>query len=206
VTRSLAQATLQDFCDRLADKVPSPGGGAVAAVTLAHAAALGSMVLRYTIGRPAFAAHEAVNTAALEMLDALRTEALALADRDAAAYARLAGLWKLAPEDPQRLREFGPAVQEAIDAPRRVVEAAAELARCVRSLVTTTNPRLASDLAIAGDLAAVAAEAAAWNVRVNLSSLGDATTATTLAAQTNALVKQAGTDGRAASAAIAARA
>jgi formiminotetrahydrofolate cyclodeaminase len=206
MTQSLAHATLQDFCERLADKVPSPGGGAVAAVTLAHAAALGSMVLRYTIGRPAFAAHEAANVAALAELDALRIEAIALADRDASAYARLAGLWKLTPEDPQRVRDFGPAVREAIDAPQRVVEAAAQLARRVRELVTTTNPRLASDLAIAGDLAAVAAEAAAWNVRANLPSLADTTAATTQAARTDALVKQACSDGRAAAAAIAARA
>ena len=40
-----ADITLADFAQRLADKVPSPGGGAVAAVTLAHGAALGAMVL-----------------------------------------------------------------------------------------------------------------------------------------------------------------
>ena len=38
---------------------------AVAAVTLAHGAALGAMVLRYTVGRANFAAHEAANTASL---------------------------------------------------------------------------------------------------------------------------------------------
>ena len=37
-----ADTTLADFAARLADKVPSPGGGAVAAVTLAHGAALGA--------------------------------------------------------------------------------------------------------------------------------------------------------------------
>ncbi|MFM7807430.1 MAG: cyclodeaminase/cyclohydrolase family protein, partial [Planctomycetota bacterium] len=81
-----ADTTLADFAARLAEKVPSPGGGAVAAVTLAHGAALGAMVLRYTVGRPAFAAHEPANAAALAELDAMRATALALADRDASAY------------------------------------------------------------------------------------------------------------------------
>ena len=108
-----ADTTLADFAARLADKVPSPGGGAVAAVTLAHGAALGAMVLRYTVGRANFAAHEAQNTAALAELDAMRAEALRLADRDAAAYARLAALWKLPEGDATRARDFQPAVREA---------------------------------------------------------------------------------------------
>jgi formiminotetrahydrofolate cyclodeaminase len=172
-----ADITLADFAARLADKVPSPGGGAVAAVTLAHGAALGAMVLRYTVGRPAFAAHEAQNTAALAELDAMRATALALADRDAAAYARLAALWKLPEDDATRAREFQPAVREAIDAPQAIVDLAHRACALLAELPARTNARLGSDLAIAANLAALAADAAEWNVRVNLPSLSDAAAA-----------------------------
>ncbi|MFZ4722397.1 MAG: cyclodeaminase/cyclohydrolase family protein [Phycisphaerales bacterium] len=174
---SFANTTLADFAARLADKVPSPGGGAVAAVTLAHGAALGAMVLRYTVGRPSFAAHEAQNTAALAELDAMRATALALADRDAAAYARLAALWKLPEDDATRAREFQPAVREAIDAPQAIVDLAHRACALLAELPARTNARLGSDLAIAANLAALAADAAEWNVRVNLPSLSDAAAA-----------------------------
>lgn len=172
-----ADTTLADFTARLADKVPSPGGGAVAAVTLAHGAALGAMVLRYTVGRPAFAAHEASNAAALAELDAMRSNALGLADRDAAAYARLAALWKLPEGDAVRARDFQPAVREAIDAPQAIVDLAHRACALLADLAERTNPRLGSDLAIAANLAALAADAAEWNVRVNLPSLSDAMSA-----------------------------
>jgi len=177
VSPSFADTTLADFAARLADKVPSPGGGAVAAVTLAHGAALGAMVLRYTVGRPSFATHEAQNTVALAELDAMRATALALADRDAAAYARLAALWKLPEDDATRAREFQPAVREAIDAPQAIVDLAHRACALLAELPARTNARLGSDLAIAANLAALAADAAEWNVRVNLPSLSDAAAA-----------------------------
>ncbi len=185
-----ADITLADFAARLADKVPSPGGGAVAAVTLAHGAALGAMVLRYTVGRPAFAAHEAQNTAALAELDAMRATALALADRDAAAYARLASLWKLPEGDATRARDFQPSVREAIDAPQAIVDLAHRACALLAELPARTNARLGSDLAIAANLAALAADAAEWNVRVNLPSMEDAAQASTHGTRTAAQVEQ----------------
>ena len=186
-----ADITLADFAQRLADKVPTPGGGAVAAVTLAHGAALGAMVLRYTVGRANFAAHEAANTATLAELDAMRAQALALADRDAAAYAHLSSLWKLPEGDATRVREYAPAVQEAIDAPLAIVQLAARACELLHALPARTNARLGSDLVIAANLAALAADAAAWNVRANLPSLADATRAATLGSDTDAKVRTA---------------
>ena len=186
-----ADMTLGAFTAQLADKVPSPGGGAVAAVTLSHAAALGAMVLRYTVGRAYFSEHESANADALARLDALRTEALRLADRDAAAYARLAALWKLPAGHAERERDFPAALLEAIEAPMTIVRHAAAAAELLHALPPRTNARLGSDLAIAADLAAAATDAAAWNVRVNLPSLADRNAAAARAAETDALVDRA---------------
>jgi len=189
-----ADISLADFTRQLADKTPSPGGGAVAAVMLAHGAALGAMVLNYTVGRANFAAHEAQNQSVLRELHAMCDQALALADRDAAAYAALSSLWKLPEGDAMRAQRFQPALQEAIDAPQAIVHLAARAAALLRGLVDTTNHRLASDLVIAANLSALAADAAAWNVRVNLSSLADAAHAQQLSTQTDALVHAATQD------------
>jgi formiminotetrahydrofolate cyclodeaminase len=165
--------TVDEFAARLADKSPAPGGGAVAAVTAAHAAALAAMVVEFTLGKPRFAAHEATNTEALARLGALRSRALGLADRDADAYGALNALWKLPKDAPDRMRGWDAAVAEAIDAPQAILDLAAEVAAACRALAGRTNPNLASDLAIALDLARVAARAAAHNVEVNLPSVAD---------------------------------
>ena len=163
--------TVEEFAERLASRTPTPGGGAVAAVTAAHAAALGAMVLEFTVGRSKWAAHEAANRTALARLGELRAAALALADRDAAAYGALNALWKLPADDPARASAWPAAVAEAIDAPQAILELAAEVARTCGPLGASTNQNLASDLAIACDLARVAARSAAHNVTVNLPSL-----------------------------------
>jgi formiminotetrahydrofolate cyclodeaminase len=166
--------TVEEFADRLAARTPTPGGGAVAAVTAAHAAALGSMVLEFTVGKEKWATHEDGNRRALARLGELRASALALADRDAAAYAALNALWKLPKDDPSRARAWDAAVAEAIDAPQAILDLAAEVAGACAGLGASTNPNLASDLAIAVDLARAAARAAAHNVEVNLPSVADA--------------------------------
>ena len=63
------------------------------------------------------------------------------------------------------------AVENAIEAPRRLVLRAAETVEIAARLVGRSSRLLRSDLAIAGRLAAVAAEAGRWNVEMNLESL-----------------------------------
>jgi len=166
--------SVEEFSDMLAAKTPTPGGGAVAAVTASHAAALGAMVLEFTLGKPKFAEHEASNASALARLRELRHEALELADRDAEAYGALNALWKLPKDAPTRLTAWDAAVAAAIDAPQAILDRAAEIAVTCVALAPRTNANLASDLAIAVDLARVAARAAAHNVEVNLPSVADA--------------------------------
>ena len=96
MSETLAKLSMQEFADRLASKAPSPGGGAVAAVTAAHAAALGCMVLAYTLGKPKFAAHENENQVALQSLQRAQIKALALADEDISGKAQAASRWCMA--------------------------------------------------------------------------------------------------------------
>ena len=170
---TLADQTVREFLEALAAKQPTPGGGAVASVTTAISAALGRMVVNYSLGKKSLAAHDALHQEAIASLAELGSRALRLADDDAAAYGRLNALWKLDKADPKRVAEFPQAVEQAIAAPHAVLHACMELLRLLDRLCGATNAMLASDLAIAAVLAEAGARSAAWNVRINLPLIED---------------------------------
>lgn len=174
MSKPLADYTLAELLDAAASRQPTPGGGAVAAVTAALAAALGSMVLNYTIGRKKYADHADLHDRAMRDLTSSRAQLLDLAQADAEAYAALSELWSLKDDDPVRQQKWAPAVDAAIDAPSRIMQTAHEILRLVDELSGRTNRMLKSDLAIAAELAETAMRAGAWNVRVNLPLLDDA--------------------------------
>lgn len=169
--RPFADHPLGGFVDALAAKRSVPGGGAAAGSALAHAAALGSMVIAFTRGKSKYADHESLLAGTDETLAAVRRDALHLADADAAGFEALAALWPLAPDDPDRIAGWATAVRGAVTPPRDLVRRAATTVDALVPLVGRTSPMLRSDLAIAAGFAALAADAAAWNVEMNLESL-----------------------------------
>ena len=184
-----------DYLAALASATPVPGGGAVAGVTLAQANALGSMVAGYAIGKPKFAAHDAIHRAAHECFERGRRAAIELANEDAKAYEHLNRLWRLQKDDPLRAG-FLDAVRAAIRAPEETLVLAKSTIEALGLLVGTTSPSLASDLRIALDLAAAAARAAQENVRINLPSLADESERSAIAARTEATLAASETKAR----------
>ncbi|MDZ4752953.1 MAG: cyclodeaminase/cyclohydrolase family protein [Phycisphaerae bacterium] len=168
-----ASMSVRAFTAALAGRTPAPGGGAVAALTAANAAALVSMVVEFSRGKNSFALFEGEADAILASLDVTREACLAAAKADSDAYASLSALWKLPKDDPARIARWKSTVHAAIAAPQLIVALAAEIAGRCRVLAGSTAKQLDSDLAIAADLAGCAARAAAWNVRVNLPSVAD---------------------------------
>jgi formiminotetrahydrofolate cyclodeaminase len=171
---AMADQSVREFVEAVAAKQPTPGGGAVASIVAALAAALGRMVVNYSIGRKSLAAHDALHQEALSSLRELTSRALELAEDDAKAYGRLNALWKLDERDPVRVQEMAGAVEAAIAAPHAVLHVCMETLRLLQQLCGTTNAMLASDLAMAAILAEAGARSAAWNVRINLPQLEDA--------------------------------
>jgi methenyltetrahydrofolate cyclohydrolase len=170
----IEQQTIVAFLNDLAAKSPTPGGGTVAALTGALAAALARMVVNYSVGKKSLEAFNEAHRRSLLQLESCTARAMDLAEADAVAYARMNDLWRLDAADPKRVREYPAAVQAAIDAPLAVLDSSIEMLDLLGGLVTTTNKMLASDLAIAAILADAAARSAAWNVRINLPQVGDA--------------------------------
>jgi formiminotetrahydrofolate cyclodeaminase len=162
-----------DLLDAVAAKSPAPGGGFVASAVGALAAALGQMVLAYSLGRKSLAEHESHNAEVDRRLLQTRLLLLQLAKEDAAAYEIVNELQRLPEDDARRAKELPGAAMAATQIPLAVAAACTDLLRLCESLTGTTNPWLRSDLAIAAVLAEAGARACRWNVAINLSLLDD---------------------------------
>jgi methenyltetrahydrofolate cyclohydrolase len=154
--------------DSIAAKTPTPGGGAVAAMTGQLAAALAAMVVNYSIGRKDLAAHDAALRSALDALSRERAEFGRLADEDARAYAVLNEAFKLPKDAPDRAAKLASASLAASLVPMEILRRASALVELCERLAPITNRNLRSDLGIAAVLAEAAARSAVWNIEINL--------------------------------------
>jgi methenyltetrahydrofolate cyclohydrolase len=161
--------TLAAFLDRLAARVPSPGGGATAALHAAQAAALLAMVARYSDG-PRYDA-ELMNRIVTEA-DALREDALALAEADATAFGAVAEAYRLPRtterETSARSAAISSALAGAARPPADVVRTALRLVGLAEDLRPAGNRSMITDVAAAAEAARAAAITARMIIEVNL--------------------------------------
>jgi formiminotetrahydrofolate cyclodeaminase len=178
--------SIGDWLDALASAAPAPGGGAAAGLQVAMAAALVEMVCNLTIGRPAYADHEAAMSAARDRARTLRADAVALVGEDAAAFSAVISAYKLPRESDDERGVRSEAIQRALasaaDVPCRVARDAAETVSLGESILDGANPNVVSDIAAAAAAARAALDTARVNVEVNAASITDADLTATLAA------------------------
>lgn len=166
------RAGVEPFIEQLAAPAAVPGGGSASAATAAMAAGLASMVAGLCRGKKAYAQHDPVFNEALARLATLREELKAAIDKDADAYRAVVVAYKAAKDNAEAA---APAISEAMHqatrVPLAVYERASEVARIVEQLKPITNPKMSSDLVVAGLLAKAAREGAKANVEINLDDL-----------------------------------
>jgi formiminotetrahydrofolate cyclodeaminase len=154
---SYLKLTIGEFLGRLAASEPGPGGGSVAALTLAHAAGLVTMVARRSRSSWDGAAGAAAQAQALER------RAVSLVDSDARVWAdALAAL-----ESPGE--ELEAKLGRAADVPLQIGELAADVASLASLAAERCDGTYRGDAATAAVLADAAARAAEKLVAVNLS-------------------------------------
>jgi formiminotetrahydrofolate cyclodeaminase len=184
----LGSQTLNELIASIAEKKPTPGGGAVAGLLAALSTSLGQMVLAYTKGKKKYSEHETLHNDCISFLQKASEEALLLGNSDAEAYEELNALWKLDADDPKRISKWDGALKQAIHVPLRTMELSERVLVTLQTLVGKTNAMLVSDLLIAAILAEAAARSARLNVEINLNQMDESDEQNALRGKTSKLI------------------
>jgi formiminotetrahydrofolate cyclodeaminase len=155
---------VRELADEVAARTAAPGGGSVAALVLALAAALTEMAARFADG------HWTEAQGAAAQASALRRRAEPLARKDAEAYtAALEALRRPRGADPEeRDRALGDALSDAAEVPLEIATVAADVAALAADVAERGNPNLYGDAIAAAILAEAAARVGANLVAINL--------------------------------------
>ncbi|SLK03931.1 cyclodeaminase/cyclohydrolase family protein [Arthrobacter sp. P2b] len=169
-TITTQDSTVDEWTEALAQSTGSPGGGAGSGLMLAVAASLTSMVAGYTEPKE----HEAAEVAEIrERAQALRREALQLADEDATASQAFGAAFRLDP-GPDREEAIHSASLDAAKSSAVLGERAIEAVDDLAWLATNGNPALIADVVVAFGALRAAVAGARTNVSFDLASLRSA--------------------------------
>jgi len=159
-------STVEDWTRALAESTGSPGGGAGTGLMLAVAASLTSMVAGYSAGEDDGGKPAEIRTRA----QALRREALQLADDDASASKAFGAAFRLEP-GPERDGAVRRASLEAAASSAVLGERAIEAIDDLAWLATKGNRSLVADVVVAFGALRAAVAGARTNVSLDLGSL-----------------------------------
>ena len=173
----LVEQRVIDFVAATASKAPTPGGGAIAALTAATGAALAEMVANLTFGKKGY---EAVQTEMEELqakAEAIRKRMLELSQADADVFnifMNALGLPKNTDEEKTaRTAAIQQAYKDAAMVPFEIGELANQIFDLAELASRKGNQNLITDGIIAAINARAAVKSAFLNVRINLSGIKD---------------------------------
>ena len=161
-----------DVLRSVASSEPTPGGGSVAALSLAHAHSLSLMVARLTLAKEKWVEGHDAAKAMIELSEPALEEAILLAISDSEAFESVMSAYRLPKETEdekkQRSEEIRNATIGAALAPLNTASSAQKLLSNLEKQSASCNPNALTDLASASEMALSAAKIASLNVRINL--------------------------------------
>jgi len=168
---------LKDYFDELSTDSPAPGGGSVAAVSGAQAAALVSMVASLTHGKKGYEdAWDDMERVAIEA-QKLKDELNAGIDRDTDAFNNMMAASRMKRKTDEqkaaRAEALEKATLNAIEVPLSVVRNMVKVLEIARITAGKGNKNSISDVSTAAAQARAAAEGAHDNVMINVPGLAD---------------------------------
>jgi len=160
----------REVLSSIASSEPTPGGGSVAAMCLAHAHSLAAMVARLTVASEKWSDGHEIASKVIEHSNDAIDDSLALADKDADAFDSVMAAYRI-PKDEASMEFRKQAIREAtIGAaivPLETLVSASELLHELLKLSRGCNGNALTDLASSAELAHTSASMAEMNVRIN---------------------------------------
>ena len=173
----LVEQRVIDFVAATASKAPTPGGGAIAALTAATGAALAEMVANLTFGKKGYEAVQPEMEELQAKAEAIRKRMLELSQADADVFnifMNALGLPKNTDEEKAaRTAAIQQAYKDAAMVPFEIGELANQIFDLAELASRKGNQNLITDGIIAAINARAAVKSAFLNVRINLSGIKD---------------------------------
>ena len=159
-----------DILNSIASSNPTPGGGSVAALSLAHAHSLATMVSRLTLKSDKWSDGHEIANHILQLSDKRIQNSISLADKDAEAFDAVMIAYRL-PKGEDGSDSRSEAIREATIgaalAPLETINASLDLMNDLLELSRNCNANALTDLAASAELAHSAAKIAELNVMIN---------------------------------------
>ena len=174
----LHNASVLEFIRDLGSSAPAPGGGSVAAMNGATAAALIEMVANLTIGSAKYeAVHEEMKSIQQKMCE-VKEEFVYYINKDSEAFMELMASYKLPKETEEekafRKAEIQRTTKQAALVPYEIGKLAYTLLPLTETVIVKGNTNAITDGMIATINARAAVKSAFLNVKINLGSIQDA--------------------------------
>lgn len=169
-------AGYRTILDLIASSSPTPGGGAVAALSIAHGAALARMVCELTVGRDKWKdGHQSAENF-LSTSQSWLTDSVELAQKDCDAFNSVMAAYKLPREDENQILHRKTVITSAnlaaTKSPLKIAEFGHTILQKLPEIATHCNGNAITDLGSASHLIYSGIQCASLNVKINLSSLG----------------------------------
>ena len=163
-----------EILNSISSSNPTPGGGSVAALTLAHAHSLSVMVSRLTVNSEKWIDGHTVANNLISQSENNIYRCITLAIKDSRAFDRVMEAYRL-PKDEEgshvRNNAIRKATIKAAEAPLETMKFSLEFMHTLSNLSKACNANALTDLASAAELGLSACKMAEFNVRINIDHL-----------------------------------
>lgn len=173
----LVQRPTFDFVDEVSRDSPAPGGGSVAALAGALGGALAAMVANLSASKGEFDDQYETLCEIADKGQALKDALVRGVDEDTAAFDKVLEAMRLPRDTEAEREERARLMQEGYKVATRVplgtVEQCRDALRLCAEIAPIADPNMVSDVGTGALLAHAGAQAAAYNVRINLPHITD---------------------------------
>ena len=163
--------------ESISSETPTPGGGTVAALTLAHAHSLAVMVSRLTIGKNKWQEGHQISNIIIDSSVESLDRAISLAKEDSFAFDKVMDSYRMPRSNDEEIESRKLAILQstigAAQTPSEIAEEGLKLLSILPDLARFANLNAITDLAASSELAYAAVYIASLNVKINVDSMSN---------------------------------